>query len=78
MSIGKLEVGQQYIMNRPSGNSYTLHIIGICQDKLGKFKIIVQEEFPRRHSLVRRHFNSAKIVSPQYFYGLTIKIEETL
>jgi len=77
MDLDEIKPGQVWIMNRPQreDNPYLLHVLGIQVDKLGKYKIAVQMQYPKKN-MIRPHYATAKLVSPQYFYGLTVKLEE--
>lgn len=75
-NIGNIKVGQVYRYNRPKMENYTLHVIGICVDMKGKWKIVVQMQYPPKR-FMKEHYCTAKLVSPQYFYGMSIKIEPT-
>lgn len=80
----KIAVGQQWIMNRsPDGilhadgrDQYTIHVIGLATDMKGKHKIAIQLEYQHRSKWRAPNYAPAKLVSPQYFFGLIVKIKK--
>ena len=71
-----IEPGQQWMQNRTYKGEVILHVLSCFVDKCGKHKIAVQEETPPRSTYAGRHYYTAKIVTPSYFYGLTVKVQK--
>lgn len=68
-----LEVGQVWKLNRGRHPGFLVHVLAIFEDKLEKPKIAIHIQTTPQKG-IRPTFFQAKIVSPQYFYGMTVEL----
>lgn len=74
-SIDEIRVGDEWLLNRPCRGPMTVHVLAIFKDKCGKNKVAIQLQYPKQ-KWIRPNYEQAKIVTPAYFYSLTVGLKK--